>query len=582
MNGFLIVEEGPLTGYVVRLEEGEEWIIGRDPDVCYTVIEDPMVSRKHLMIHLTDDGFQIENLSAVNPAQVNGRNIEEPHLLQEGDAVQVGNTFMRFTTADPVQRSSSSEEETESEEKEEAEESSTTTVFDHDVSDDFSFLSKEQSRFLLKVTAGPNSGAEFPLQLGQTYVLGKDPDHCDLIFQDLSVSRRHAQVHVSEEGVVTIEDLGSRNGTLLAGKEVKEPTELHSQNVVAIGTTILLLVDREQAQETVVAPPPAIFAEEKEEEDLQETLEGKKSWKDLLIPTHHLVIAGVFIVLLVVAFGGVVTLFRGEAVAVEQIDEGDQIRDVLEKFPYVQFSFNKNTGALFLVGNVMTEVDHQEMMYVLKTKPFVRSLEDNVVIDELVWENTNAMIMKFPKWRGVSLTSTKPGHFLLKGYIDSADEASALEDWMNLNFPYTDKLTNRVVIESTLNTEVQSVLITEGFSTVTFQMTNGELLLAGRVNNEKERAFKNTIAKLKDLAGVHEVKSFVIFTSKSSDFVDLSNRFQVTGTSRLGDQNQFVVINGKILSTGEALDGMEITDITADFVLLEKDGIKYKINYNQQ
>jgi pSer/pThr/pTyr-binding forkhead associated (FHA) protein len=72
IKGYLIAEEGPLSGLVIRLEDGSEWIIGRDPESSFQVLEDPMVSRKHLICRLTDEGFVVENLSATNPAAING------------------------------------------------------------------------------------------------------------------------------------------------------------------------------------------------------------------------------------------------------------------------------------------------------------------------------------------------------------------------------------------------------------------------------------------------------------------------------------------------------------------------------
>lgn len=94
MVGYLIAEEGPLAGLILRFEEGNEWVIGRDPDEVELVLEDPMVSRKHVICRLTSEGFILENLSAVNPATQNGKIITEPVLLQEGDIIQVGNTFL--------------------------------------------------------------------------------------------------------------------------------------------------------------------------------------------------------------------------------------------------------------------------------------------------------------------------------------------------------------------------------------------------------------------------------------------------------------------------------------------------------
>ena len=77
------------------------------------------------------------------------------------------------------------------------------------------------------------------------------------------------------------------------------------------------------------------------------------------------------------------------------------------------------------------------------------------------------------------------------------------------------------------------------------------------------------------------VKNFVVFSKPTSDIVDISSKYKVTGSSKYGNMSQYVVINGKILSVGSDLDGMTITQMQNNSVFLEKDGIKYKINYNQ-
>src|SRR5580693_9061981 len=97
MAGYLIAEEGPLAGLIVRLEEGEEWTMGRDADEVSILLEDPQVSRKHVICYLTPEGYILENLSSVNPATQNGKVIVEPVLLREGDILQIGSTFFRFT-----------------------------------------------------------------------------------------------------------------------------------------------------------------------------------------------------------------------------------------------------------------------------------------------------------------------------------------------------------------------------------------------------------------------------------------------------------------------------------------------------
>lgn len=582
MAGFLIAEEGPLAGLVVRMEEGEEWIIGRDPDVCFQVIEDPMVSRKHVIFHLTGEGYQIENLSAVNPATVNGKTVDTPTLLQEGDTIQIGSIFFRYTEKDPA--------ETPSEQQVEAASEETPTIYEEsDELDALAFAGGADARWIIKIISGPNAGAEFGLHEESTYVIGKDPNTCDIIFQDLSVSRQHAEISVTADGKVLIRDLGSRNKVLVNGLEIQQPTELSTQDLIALGTTSFLVIDREQTRETIVSPsagfeyvPPS--KEGEKEAEVAKTAEEavKKDWKKMIIPTRHLVLAGLFALLLIIALGGVFSLFKSESVTVSVADESQEVSKALKSFPEVEFSFNPSTGKLFLLGHVMTEVDQQEMMYMLRSLPFIHTIDDNVIIDELVWEGTNAIISKNPNLRGVNLTSIVPGHFVLRGYVQTLDEAAKLAEYINLNFPYLDKLDNQVVVENTLEAQIQSLLLEKRLLNVTFQFSNGELILAGRVGSNHESDFNEAIKMLKKVKGVRMVKNFVIITSPTSDVINITSKYKVTGSSKLGNVSQYVVINGKILSSGDTLDGMKITSIKENSIFLEKDGIKYLINYNQQ
>jgi hypothetical protein len=158
----------------------------------------------------------------------------------------------------------------------------------------------------------------------------------------------------------------------------------------------------------------------------------------------------------------------------------------------------------------------------------------------------------------------------------------ALTDYMNFNFPYLDKLENQVVIETNLETQIQSILIGKGFNGVSFQLSNGEVVLAGRVDQTQSSSFADTIDLMKGLRGVRTVKNFVILTTSDTSRIDISAQYKVSGYSKKDEENMFVVINGKILSIGEAIDGMMITKILPNSVLLEKDSLKFRINYNLQ
>lgn len=572
MTGYLIAEEGPLAGLIVRFEDKEEWVLGRDPDVASILLEDPMVSRKHVICRLTPEGYILENLSSVNPVTQNGKVITEPVLLRENDILQIGSTFFRFSEKTPS--SVDGEEESLSpyapELIEQGEDLSSVNV-----------ENSEEARWFLKVVSGPNSGAEFALQTGATYILGKDPHLCDIIFQDLSVSRQHARLTTTEAGVL-IEDLGSRNGVLINGEATTGKLNVISQDLISLGTTAFLLIDKEATEETILSPP-TILPIKIEEEPLITTAESKnQDWKETVIPKKHLIFAGGILLCLFGAAAGMMALFNSEPIPVHVVDEPALIKHALSGYEDIQYSYNMSIGKILLVGHVLTAIDKQELLYKVRSLSFIQSVEDAVIIDEYVWENVNALLMSNANWVGVSITSPSAGKFVLRGYLQSIDQLQSLTDYINLNFPYLDRLSNQVVVETNLETQIQSMLIEKGFGGVNFQLSNGELVLAGRVEQRRASTFTDIVDKIKEIKGIRVVKNFVIFTTVDTSQIDVSSHYKITGYSKKDDLNMFVVINGKILSIGDDVDGMLITAILPTMILLEKDGLKFRINYNLQ
>jgi pSer/pThr/pTyr-binding forkhead associated (FHA) protein len=76
------------------------------------------------------------------------------------------------------------------------------------------------------------------LHEGET-VLGRE-ESCGICLDDEQVSRRHAMIRVTDDGVVLV-DLESRNGTLLNGKDVTVPSPLTDGDVITIGRQELTL-----------------------------------------------------------------------------------------------------------------------------------------------------------------------------------------------------------------------------------------------------------------------------------------------------------------------------------------------------
>lgn len=116
---------------------------------------------------------------------------------------------------------------------------------------------------LLVAQGGPLNGQRWSLQ--DSLLIGRD-NSCDIIVPDRQVSRHHARVSYTPNGVL-VEDLGSKNGTHLNGKLIPQPSLLQDGDVLQIALAQLLVflssdatlpLQPDQAElhpEMVISPP---------------------------------------------------------------------------------------------------------------------------------------------------------------------------------------------------------------------------------------------------------------------------------------------------------------------------------------
>jgi pSer/pThr/pTyr-binding forkhead associated (FHA) protein len=71
-------------------------------------------------------------------------------------------------------------------------------------------------------------------------VVGRQPDCAVQLAGDPTVSRQHARLSL-QGGQVLLEDLGSRHGTLLAGRPVAGPVIIRPGDSFTVGRTTLRL-----------------------------------------------------------------------------------------------------------------------------------------------------------------------------------------------------------------------------------------------------------------------------------------------------------------------------------------------------
>ena len=101
--------------------------------------------------------------------------------------------------------------------------------------------------YALRFISGKYQGGEFPIYPDKPIVVGRSSD-LDMVLVEDMVSRKHAKIAYAGDQI-TIEDLGSTNGTFVNGEKVKK-ARLKEGDRVLIGTSILKVVAADQSQQT--------------------------------------------------------------------------------------------------------------------------------------------------------------------------------------------------------------------------------------------------------------------------------------------------------------------------------------------
>ena len=609
----MVAEEGKLKGLELELEDRAEWIVGRDPELSSVVVEDPSVSRQHLVLEKSNEGIVLRNLSSTSLTLVNGQAVLQPLVIKNGDLITMGDETFRFHNEEeshPQEQDHYQEEAFELKPTEGSMNPQSSPVMSTEDTHDSIFEDKEETkkggslteihfdlaetgRFLLKVISGPNNGAEFAIQPGKTYLIGTDPNTCDIVFHDTSVSRQHARLTISDENVIEVEDLKSRNGTLIDNKPINAKSVLPTNVVVTIGTTSFIVYDREGNMQTIISPllPQIVKALQKEDQKHEEDHKpAPQPVTEVVMPPvkHKEKPLGAFILmsiitgLFVISAIGLTALFKSEPVEkVQDVNAMSDLKTALDPFSTVKYSFNKSTGRLLLVGHVLNQSDKTQLMYNLQGLKFVKNIDDSgVVIDDLVSQAINPVIDKNPKWRGITVQTPSPGQFVLTGYLPTRKEAENLYDYITTNFPYLDRLERQVVVQEDVVAQANQILQSQGIRSINVQFGNGEVVLTGGVPSGKQQAFSGIMDQIKKIPGVRQVRSQVSNLVTEASTINISDRYEVSGYSKQG-ANINVVVNGRIISKGDSLDGMQVKGITNNSILLEKDNVSYRIDFNK-
>ena len=113
---------------------------------------------------------------------------------------------------------------------------------------------QQPDSFRLVVRRGPQPNQTYAISKDLT-TLGRDITN-DIVINDRETSRHHLRLQRAAD-TVTVEDLGSTNGTFINGKRVSGATTLQNGDMVGLGETVTLAFEIQRAQQMPAAAPAA-------------------------------------------------------------------------------------------------------------------------------------------------------------------------------------------------------------------------------------------------------------------------------------------------------------------------------------
>lgn len=124
---------------------------------------------------------------------------------------------------------------------------------------------------MLRVVRGTSPGSVISLT-GERCIIGRHPN-CQIVFDNPAISRHHAQF-LESHGSYFIEDLRSRNGTLLNGKRLDGRTALADGDQIKISDVVLTFQEASTPRVTETVSSPDVKLQLAEDEETPLNLSG--------------------------------------------------------------------------------------------------------------------------------------------------------------------------------------------------------------------------------------------------------------------------------------------------------------------
>lgn len=212
--------------------------IGSAGDVS-VLLNDPAIAPLHCEIHVTTTGANLQVPAGGGPVTVNGKSVSDIMALRAGDLIGFGPVMARFAVVEAARAAPAA---------------GGAPAAGPDEDTGATRVRMAVPKFVLRGVSGAVFGKVFPVT-GPT-VIGRAPE-ADISVPAEEISRRHALVKPTPDGL-SVEDLGSSNGTYVNGKRVQQGF-LGPGDELRLDAVRLILVapGLEMAQQATKAAPAA-------------------------------------------------------------------------------------------------------------------------------------------------------------------------------------------------------------------------------------------------------------------------------------------------------------------------------------
>ncbi|MCI1709288.1 MAG: FHA domain-containing protein [Chiayiivirga sp.] len=209
--------------------------IGTAPD-AQVVLTQAGVGGLHCEIQIQGDHATVSAPDPAHAVTVNGRAIGGPMSIRPGDLIGIGPVQARLVAV----------------------EKAVATVARPAAVDDSGATRVRMAvpKFVLRGVSGAAFGKTYPVP--GPVVIGRQQD-CDISIPSEEISRRHAQVKPSADGLL-VEDLGSANGTFINGKRVQAGLMRPGEELRLDAIRFLLVApgaEMPSGQQRIPTPPAA-------------------------------------------------------------------------------------------------------------------------------------------------------------------------------------------------------------------------------------------------------------------------------------------------------------------------------------